>query len=101
MRLRVVWGLGEMIASFSPTRAFSRVDFPAFGRPRMQTKPERKGILVLYQFQLPGLHQADAHTLHFAIGRFKDLKTQAVLVNGLAFLGNMSRQFADQTRYRR
>src|ERR1700689_3721505 len=44
MRLRVVCGLGEMIASFSPTSALSRVDLPALGRPRMQTKPERKGI---------------------------------------------------------
>src|SRR5580692_7524649 len=44
IRLRVVCGLGEMIASFSPTRALSNVDLPALGRPRMQTKPERKGI---------------------------------------------------------
>src|SRR5579871_4100228 len=44
MRLRVVCGLGEMMASFSPTSALSSVDFPAFGRPRMQTKPERKGM---------------------------------------------------------
>src|SRR3981081_2384121 len=44
MRLRVVWGLGEIIASFSPTSAFSIVDLPALGRPRMQTKPERNGI---------------------------------------------------------
>jgi len=36
--------LGEIIASFSPTSAFSIVDLPALGRPRMQTKPERNGI---------------------------------------------------------
>ena len=40
MRLRVVCGLGLMMASFSPTSAFSSVDLPAFGRPRMQTNPE-------------------------------------------------------------
>src|SRR5580700_11423739 len=40
MRLRVVWGLGEMMASFSPTSAFSSVLLPALGRPRMQTNPE-------------------------------------------------------------
>src|ERR1041385_2236681 len=44
MRLRVVCGLGLTIASFSPTSAFNRVDFPALGRPRMHTKPERKGM---------------------------------------------------------
>src|SRR5436190_2880453 len=43
-RLRVVCGLGLTIASFSPARAFSSVDLPALGRPRMQTYPERKGI---------------------------------------------------------
>src|SRR5580704_329521 len=44
MRFRVVCGLGEMIASFSPTSALSKVDLPALGRPRMHTKPERNGI---------------------------------------------------------
>src|SRR5258708_5020268 len=44
MRLRVVCGLGLMMANFSPTNAFSKVDLPALGRPRMQTKPERKDI---------------------------------------------------------
>src|SRR5215472_17601967 len=35
-----------MMASLLPTSAFSRVDFPAFGRPRMETNPEtwRSGI---------------------------------------------------------
>ena len=44
MRLRVVCGLGLMMASFSPTNAFSSVDLPALGRPRMQTKPEWKDM---------------------------------------------------------
>ena len=42
---RVVWGLGLTIANFSPARAFNSVDFPAFGRPRIQANPERKAIL--------------------------------------------------------
>lgn len=74
MRFRVVCGLGETIASFSPTRAFSKVDLPAFGRPRMQTKPERNGMFRLYQLQLAGLYQADADALHFAVGGFKNLE---------------------------
>ena len=41
MRVRVVWGRGETIASFSPTRRLSNVDFPAFGRPISDTNPER------------------------------------------------------------
>ncbi len=42
--VRVVCGLCVTIASFCPSSAFSNVDFPAFGRPMMETKPERKGI---------------------------------------------------------
>ncbi len=41
MLRRVVWGLSLVIATFSPTSAFSRVDLPTFGRPTRQAKPER------------------------------------------------------------
>ena len=40
-RLRVVWGLLEVMAIFSPTRVFSSVDFPTLGLPTMVAKPER------------------------------------------------------------
>ena len=40
MRLRVVWGLVETMAIFSPTRAFSKVDLPTFGRPTSAMKPD-------------------------------------------------------------
>src|SRR4030042_5139624 len=40
MRLRVVWGLLDMMAIFSPKRKLRRVDFPAFGRPMMETNPD-------------------------------------------------------------
>src|SRR5262249_40606466 len=39
--VRVVCGLLETIATFSPRNALSSVDFPAFGRPRIETKPAR------------------------------------------------------------
>ena len=48
MRLRVVCGFGEMMASFSPTSAFSSVLLPALGRPRMQTNPEWKDMGIGY-----------------------------------------------------
>src|SRR5271165_6326272 len=41
--VRVVCGLSATMATFCPTRAFSRVDFPAFGRPTRDTNPERNG----------------------------------------------------------
>src|SRR5436305_10669100 len=39
MRLRVVCGLSDTIASFVPTMRLSSVDLPAFGRPMRETKP--------------------------------------------------------------
>src|SRR5690625_4338988 len=38
---RVVCGLVEVIATFSPTRALVRVDLPTLGRPTRATNPER------------------------------------------------------------
>src|SRR5579864_4088151 len=40
MRLRVVCGLGETIATLRPTRVLTSVDFPALGRPTIATKPD-------------------------------------------------------------
>lgn len=36
----MVCGLLETIATFEPTKAFTSVDLPAFGRPSTVTKPE-------------------------------------------------------------
>jgi hypothetical protein len=36
-RVQVVWALAVTIESFSPTNAFSSVDFPAFGSPSRVT----------------------------------------------------------------
>src|SRR5208282_2306680 len=41
MRLRVVCGFDVTMATFCPTKRFSSVDFPAFGRPTMATNPAR------------------------------------------------------------
>ncbi len=39
MRLRVVWGFSETIATFCPTSRLTRVDLPTLGRPTTVTKP--------------------------------------------------------------
>ena len=44
MDVRVVCGLSATIATFWPTRAFSNVDFPAFGRPMMETNPDLNSV---------------------------------------------------------
>src|SRR4051812_43665185 len=40
--VRVVCGLSVTIAMRAPMRVFSRVDFPAFGRPMIDTNPDLK-----------------------------------------------------------
>ena len=66
MDVRVVCGLSATMATFVPTSAFSSVDLPAFGRPRMETNPDRNPALAARS-----LHScatvcdfADPHLLH-------------------------------------
>src|SRR5690554_6372695 len=40
---RVVWGLGVIGATFTPSIVLSRVDLPTFGLPTMDTKPDLVG----------------------------------------------------------
>ena len=44
--LRVVCGLGETMATFSPTRALSRVDLPTLGRPIIEIIPH---LVILFK----------------------------------------------------
>src|SRR6266516_974485 len=44
MRFLVVCGLSDTIATFSPTRRFTRVDLPTFGRPTTATSPDRNRV---------------------------------------------------------
>src|SRR6056297_1065286 len=46
IRLRVVWGLFEVIAIFCPSTWLSRVDVPTLGRPTRATNPDTNGWLV-------------------------------------------------------
>src|SRR5215510_6339962 len=46
IRYRVVCGLLEVMVTFCPTRAFTRVDFPTLGRPTTAIVPQRNpGVL--------------------------------------------------------
>jgi hypothetical protein len=47
MRFRVVWGLLETMATFSPTMVLVRVDFPTLGRPQMAIMQDLVFILLL------------------------------------------------------
>src|SRR5271165_1877266 len=92
MRLRVVCGLRVTMASFSPTSAFSSVDFPALGRPMMETNPERNAMSGLDLLRL----EADPDAAHTALSGFEDFEAQSVLVENFARLGNVSGEFAYQ-----
>ncbi len=46
MRLRVVCGLSETMATFWPTIWLTRVDLPTFGRPTMATKPATSPLVL-------------------------------------------------------
>src|SRR5713101_4203782 len=48
MRLRVVCGLEVTIAIFCPTRRFTSVDLPAFGRPTPATNPDRNSFFSCF-----------------------------------------------------
>src|SRR5579885_872740 len=62
MEVRVVWGLSATMAILAPTTAFRSVDLPAFGRPRMETKPERnaEGSVMSDGLGLANTHLRDA-----------------------------------------
>ena len=49
MEVRVVCGFEATMASLVPSSAFSRVDLPALGRPRMATNPAR---WVIWDYRL-------------------------------------------------
>ena len=46
MRLRVVWGLGETMAIFSPARVLVRVDLPTLGRPTFHRWEDGKLVCI-------------------------------------------------------
>jgi hypothetical protein len=53
MRFRVVWGLLEMMAIFSPRRVFRSVDLPTFGLPMMEMKPDLNFSSSLMEVRIP------------------------------------------------
>src|SRR5271157_1037846 len=97
MRFRVVWGLRVTMASFSPTSAFSSVDFPALGRPMMETKPERNDMSGPHLLRCGHIPQADTHALNAALGGIQDLEAQTVVLEDFPWRGNSARQFAHQS----
>src|SRR5271169_1057128 len=97
MRFRVVCGLRVTIASFSPTRAFSRVDFPAFGRPIIETNPERNAMSGPDLLWRGDALQADPNALDAALSGVQDLEAETIVLENFAGSGDASRQLAHQS----
>src|SRR6266513_3798518 len=79
MRVRVVCGLSDTMASLWPTTRLRSVDLPAFGRPRNETKPDLPLILGGNRFAAAQADFGDAPALdldHLHIEAI-DLKTLA------------------------
>src|SRR5512136_933133 len=74
MRLRVVCGLGETIATFFPRMRLRSVDLPTLGGPTIAMKPDRKVIVFPPQFFLTagsrrtGFHQSSPWFLPRSVG---------------------------------
>src|ERR1017187_8554874 len=98
MRLRVVCGLRVTMASFSPTSALSKVDFPALGRPMMETNPDRNAMSALDLLGGRTRLQTNTHSIHTAVGGFQHFEAQPVLLEDFSRLGYVSREFAHQSR---
>src|ERR1017187_5447788 len=97
MRLRVVCGLRVTMASFSPTSALSKVDFPALGRPMMETNPDRNAMSALDLLGGRTRLQTNTHSIHTAVGGFQHFEAQPVLLEDFTRLGDVSGEFAYQS----
>src|SRR5262249_41565380 len=107
MRVRVVCGLAEMMATFSPTNAFSKVDLPAFGRPRMLTDPERM-LEILRGPILPGLfhrllrlHPLHPQAIDTTFVGLQDFEAKVIDLDHCATLWDAAQSLAHQTCDRR
>src|ERR1041385_214388 len=91
MEVRVVCGLSATIATFWPTRALSSVDFPAFGPPMRETKPD---LNFLFMRDCLGLAETDLFDAEIVAG--ENFDAGAVAIHRLALLGHPAQPFAEQ-----
>src|SRR6266852_4373139 len=105
MAVRVVCGLSATMATFEPTRAFSNVDLPAFGRPRIDTNPERKAdapvvsVCSIGSLMCYGLRSADAHLLNAQFVAGQHFNADAVTLDRLARLRHAPQPFGYQAAH--
>src|SRR6266702_434290 len=88
MRVRVVCGLGETMATFSPSTRLRRVDLPTLGRPTMATKPARSfagsGVFFLPTLGSLAARDGDLLQLHLGVACAGDLGHQVEALHHLA-----------------
>src|SRR5262245_32317381 len=100
---RVVWALGLTMATFSPTRLFSRVDFPELGGPAMATRAKRFPCAVLAGAFL-GIRPANGrpprlelkHPALVCLGNFKG---PAAIGKSFPLLGDVAGELGQKARH--
>src|SRR5581483_1819302 len=93
MVVRVVCGLSATIASFEPTNAFSSVDLPVLGRPRIETKPETKPVRSVMR---DGLRSAQANLDYTAFIAGEDFDAQSIPLDDFALVRNMPKPLRNE-----
>src|SRR5579859_5032191 len=92
IRFRVVWGTAVTMETLAPTRAFTRVLFPAFGRPTMATNPDLWGSAfgMVWNFRGRGRKYFKANLQDRPLISFQHFKSQSIFLHFLALRGNVS-----------
>ena len=96
MEVRVVCGLLATMAILAPISAFSSVDLPALGRPRMETKPEFM-VQARTCARARSLGTPHAHLGHAQLVAGQDIDVDAVALDGFAGLRHAAEPFGDQS----
>src|SRR5579862_6322644 len=87
MAVRVVCGRGATMASLVPISAFSSVDFPALGRPRIATNPALCFIFGCFR---------DSYLIYAQIVGRQHLDLYAIALGFLTYHGYVSQPFRNQ-----
>src|SRR5579864_6153671 len=102
IRFRVVWGTAVTMETLAPTRALTRVLFPAFGRPTMATNPDlwESAFGMVWSFSWRWGKHFQTNLQHRPLIGFQHFKSESVLLHLLARGGNMTQLREHQASHR-
>src|ERR1700733_1222006 len=97
MRVRVVCGFAVTMATFSPVSAFNSVLLPAFGRPIMETNPDRTGTILSYVLSRRHFNSRDTQAFDSPIRRCQYLQSRLAGQHHFTRHGNSPGNLAHQS----